>query len=379
VDGDEHRVSLVSRHVWLGNLYAAWLPAGLSFVVVASVGGVSAWWLGESGAPFLVASIGAATVLIFAAPRSPLSQPWPLVGGHLVCACVGVACYRWIPDPVIACAAALGLGTLLMAALRCTHPPGGAVALGAVLGGDTIHDLGFWFVLMPVALNVALLLGLAILLHRWLPGRQYPAPRSVTPLTPAATAWATGPARYRAEDLRIALAEIGAGADLSAEHLQRIYTLAVMQANKRRLGEVRCRDIMSDDIFTVTPQTAIDQAWTALQQQGLKAAPVVDEHQRVVGMLTVADFLRHAGVNEQGGWTRLRGILRRARGRQAARVSDVMSAPAVTAELNRHIVDLVAVFTEKHIHHLPIVDAHGRLAGVITRSDLMRALSHTRV
>lgn len=113
--------------------------------------------LGDEG-PYVAAYMGAATVLVFAVPESPLARPWPLVGGHLVSALVGVTCAQTIPDPALAAASAVALAILAMQLLRCVHPPGGAAAMVAVIGGSDIRELGYLFVLWPVGLNVAVML-----------------------------------------------------------------------------------------------------------------------------------------------------------------------------------------------------------------------------
>lgn len=118
--------------------------------------------------PLMLASMGASAVLLFAAPHSPLTQPWPFVGGHLLSALIGVSCYRWAPDPWMASASAVALAILAMSLLHCLHPPGGATALTAVIGGDSVHDLGFQYALSPVGINVLVLLILSLIINRLL-------------------------------------------------------------------------------------------------------------------------------------------------------------------------------------------------------------------
>src|SRR5215471_14546558 len=112
--------------------------------------------------PWFVAPMGASAVLLFAVPSSPLAQPWSIIGGNLVAATIGVACAHWIPDPGLAASLAGGLAIMAMFGLRCLHPPSGAVALTAVLGGPAITSLGYRFVLWPVAVDSVLLLAAAI-------------------------------------------------------------------------------------------------------------------------------------------------------------------------------------------------------------------------
>ncbi len=123
----------------------------------------------------LVASMGASTVLIFAVPHGPLSQPWPVLAGHVLPALIGVACDRHLADPALAASAAIALTILVMHLGRCIHPPGGGTALIAVLGGDSVHELGYRFALTPVLANAAMLVGLALVINFAFPWRRYPA------------------------------------------------------------------------------------------------------------------------------------------------------------------------------------------------------------
>jgi CBS domain-containing membrane protein len=152
---------------------ASLLAALGCFIALIAVGSISRAVVGSEGV-YIAAYMGAAGVLIFAAPQSPLSQPWPLVAGHVASALVGVTCQVLIPDMVLASASAVALAILVMQALRCLHPPGGAAAMVAVVGGPAIHELGYWYVLVPVGLNALVLLGLALLINNLLPGRRYP-------------------------------------------------------------------------------------------------------------------------------------------------------------------------------------------------------------
>ncbi len=123
----------------------------------------------------VVASMGASAVLLFAVPHGQLSQPWPVFGGHFVSALVGVLCARWISSPALAAALAVGLSIGLMHQLKCIHPPGGASAFTAVLGGTAIRDLGLSYVLVPIALNALVMLMLAIVINYPFAWRRYPS------------------------------------------------------------------------------------------------------------------------------------------------------------------------------------------------------------
>jgi uncharacterized protein involved in response to NO len=178
-------------------------------------------------APLMVASMGASAVLLFAAPHSPLTQPWPFVGGHLLSALIGVSCYRWVPDPWLASASAVALAILAMSLLHCLHPPGGATALTAVIGGDAVHDLGFQYALSPVGINVLVLLILSLIINRLL------SPQRHGPASPAEMHKPSHTQGIAPEDLAFALREIGSFIDVSAEDLENIHALAAEHAYQR--------------------------------------------------------------------------------------------------------------------------------------------------
>lgn len=122
----------------------------------------------------VIGSFGASAVLLFAAPRAPFSQPRNLIGGHLLSAVAGVACYRYLPDmPVLQEAAAVATAIALMMATRTIHPPGGATALIAVIGPDAVHGLG-WGYLFPVMAGALLLLLVAVVSNNLFERGSYP-------------------------------------------------------------------------------------------------------------------------------------------------------------------------------------------------------------
>ena len=118
--------------------------------------------LSEEGLPMILASTGASAMLIFSLPHAAVSQPWNLIGGHLVSAAVGVSCYLFIDSEILASSLAIPLAMMFMHWLRCMHPPGGATAITAVIGGANVHALGYGFLVLPVFLNAVILLSLAM-------------------------------------------------------------------------------------------------------------------------------------------------------------------------------------------------------------------------
>ena len=189
---------------------------------------VSHFWLGGHGGILAVASMGASAVLLFAAPHGAMSQPWPVFGGHLVSALIGVACARWLgAEPMLAASLAVALSIAAMYGLRCLHPPGGATALYAVLGSETVHALGYGYVFSPVLLNAVVLLGVAVVFNYPFDWRRYPQSWH---LRQSGNLVVTEPAEERMiphDNLVYALSRIDTFVDVSEADLQRIYVLAL--------------------------------------------------------------------------------------------------------------------------------------------------------
>lgn len=192
------------------------------FVAVFVVYWTSRQVLGPAASPILVLSMGSTAAMLFAVPHGALSQPWPLLAGHLVSGLIGIACLLRVPDPMLAASLATGLTLGAMHYLRCIHPPAGATALAAALGDEAVREMGFAFVVAPLMLNVLIIFAVAIAFNGLFPWRRYPA--ALVRSTPAPVA-----AGYEAishEDFVFALSQLDSFIDVSEDDVMKIYGLA---------------------------------------------------------------------------------------------------------------------------------------------------------
>ena len=158
----------------VSNEEIAWSWIG-AFLGIAAAGLASQAFFEGLDLTLMIGSLGASAVLVYGAPRSPLAQPRNLVGGHVLSAIVGVACWKLLhPFPWLAAALAVATAIAIMHATRTLHPPGGATALIAVIGSKDVHDLGFLFVLAPCTLGPLVLLAVALLVNNVPASRRYP-------------------------------------------------------------------------------------------------------------------------------------------------------------------------------------------------------------
>ena len=347
---------------------------------VLLTGFASAWALGFSSATaWLIAPMGASAVLLFAVPASPLAQPWSVIGGNVSAAIIGVTCARFIPDPMFAASVAIFTAIGSMFALRCLHPPSGAVALTAVLGGASIREAGYGFVLVPVLLNSVLILVVAVLYNRAV-GRRYPHSQRAEAVKPHGTADVVPSARlgFSLDDLKSAVQSVDQVLDISVDDLEDLLRRTEQRAFARRFGQTLCRDIMSRDVIAVDFATPLAEAWALMDQHALQAMPVIDRARFVAGMVTRADFLKHAGPAEfHGLGQRLTRLLTRTESPYTDKpevVGQIMQARTKTVLDTLPIAELVPLMSDAGLHQIAVVDERRRLAGMVTQTDLVAAL-----
>lgn len=191
--------------------------------------------LGPTGILLIIPSMGASAVLLFAVPHGALSQPWNVFGGHIVSALVGVTCAIATSNEIIAASLAVGLAVGAMHYLRCIHPPGGATALAAVIGGDVTHALGYQFVITPVMINVLVMLVVAVAFNYLFPWRRYPEWLVKEPETKAGDSRSVSQRAIEHADLVYALSQMDTIIPVTEHDLLHIYELATGQAGQRQL------------------------------------------------------------------------------------------------------------------------------------------------
>ncbi len=155
-----------------GEIFWSWLG---SFLGIGLCGYISSRYFEPRDVTFIIGSFGASAVLVYGAIKSPLAQPRNLLGGHVFSGLVGVFCYRFFGEHLwMAAALAVSLAIVVMLATKTLHPPGGATALIAVIGGEKVHHLGYGYAFFPAAAGAMVLLIVALLVNNLSPNRRYP-------------------------------------------------------------------------------------------------------------------------------------------------------------------------------------------------------------
>ncbi len=345
---------------------------------------VSHYFVDAAGLPFVVASMGAAAVLLFAAPHSQLTQPWPFVGGHLVSAIVGVTCAQWVPDLFLASALAVGLAIFVMHELNCLHPPGGAAALVAVIGGDQIQSLGYLYVLIPVSLNV-LIMAVAVWLTRLILSKRRKTKNllSVFDHQKDEKVNFSNILPFSKDDLSDALQEINAYIDVSITDLNNIYTNATLLAHKRSLETQSCKEIMTHPIISVEFGNSLSEVWSLMQEHQVRSIPVIDRAGRIIGIITASDFKKEARKHQGKTTEESLKIVIKQTGKLTSNKPEVagqlMTSPVITLQESAPAAHAFSVFEKKGIRHIPILNDEQRLVGMLAHADIIRINSSAQM
>jgi len=327
---------------------------------------------------WLIAPVGASVVILFVQPHSPLAQPRSVVSSYFFATLVGLLSVSLIPDMVVAAALGVAVTVWLMIKFNCVHPPGGAVVLLIVLGGaGSVAQMSLTAGL--VALNVVTLLLFTWLINTWLLGRPYPyrvKPEEVqTHNTQDMAPLQRGGLDHT--DLASAVKTLNTFVDIQEDELVKLYNLAVDHAFGRHIG-LTCGDVMSRDVVTVKTDSHIEVAWNRLRHHKVKALPVIDQADKLVGVLSVADFLRQMDDTTAAGMAmHLQGLLQRMPGgkpKKATMVSQIMTTVVTSARLDTPITMLIHHMIEKNLPHIPVIDGDRRVLGIVTQTDTLAAL-----
>ncbi|MEI7796401.1 MAG: HPP family protein [Methylococcaceae bacterium] len=318
----------------------------------------------------LLSSMGSSVVILLLVPHSPLAQPWSFFAGHLVSAFVGIICALYVTPFWVACALAVSGSIFAMLGLRCLHPPCAGTTLVPVIGGTPFISLGYHF-LIPVLCNVLVMLMMVLIVNRWLLKRDYP--QSFKVIIPA------DENSLSKQDVQNALKSGSEFVDVNLNKLHELLLTAEQQKLKRLHGKTTCSEIMTTGISSVEYGTEVETAWQIMYTKKLKAMPVIDKAQRVVGIITRADFFKFVNLSPYDNFQeKLRAFIRRTpyvTTKKPEVIGHIMTKQVVVLSGNTSITDLIILFSAQGHQQIPIINAEKRLIGMVYQSNLITALS----
>ena len=180
------------------------------------------------------------------------------------------------------------------------------------------------------------------------------------------------------DDILEAMKKIPGYLDITPHDFNQIYQLAYQMAVTRVSRQVTAAEIMTKDVVLVREETPLAEVAAAMGARGISGVPVVDENGVVVGIISEKDFLGRMGVTEKQNFMTLVAACLTTKGGVALPIKnqlakDLMTSPVIAVTESATITEIAALFAARKVNRAPVVDAGGKLLGIISRGDLVHA------
>ncbi|HSB34652.1 MAG TPA: CBS domain-containing protein [Nitrospirota bacterium] len=180
------------------------------------------------------------------------------------------------------------------------------------------------------------------------------------------------------DDFREALSNIGTFVDITENDLKKLYEAALKISKERSVHSWLAGEIMTRDVISIKGDMDLHEAGRLLIKHKISGMPVVDDENRVIGIISQADLLSMAGVPPGHVFNDvvMKYILARPtpQHRSGRTVKDLMSTHVITVGLETAAKQIAALLDKKGITRVPVVDAEKKLIGIVSRSDIVRIL-----
>lgn len=328
-----------------------------------------------SGHHWMLAAVGATAIILFSMPHSPMAQPWSVFGGYLLSGGVALVVTSITTNSILGICISVALIVALMIVLKCVHPPAGAIAI--FVAAQEIDGMNAYSEIMGgILLSAALILLVATIINKIL-GRQYPQCLPVQPINVHKTddeppTIRTGITHH---DLDYALKKHGTYVDVQEAELIDLYETAIDHAFSRKMNTL-CSDIMAKDVISIKKEDSLLKAWSLLHKHKIKALPVVNGEKRVIGIVTIADFLKAIAAKSHNPISSLEELLsgNTRSDTNMSPVGEIMTKNVLTEQEGTPASTLVKKLSDLGMHHVPIVNIKEELVGMITQSDLIASM-----
>ena len=179
-------------------------------------------------------------------------------------------------------------------------------------------------------------------------------------------------------DIYEAMKDIQGYLDITPADLKEIYKFAYRHALQRITQAVRAHDIMTTQVFSVNRTTPVMEVAELMAEKTVSGIPVLEEDGKVAGIISEKDFLSHMGSRDKTHFMAVVAECLKGKGCVAMpirsqKAEDIMTSPAVTVKEDTSVIEIANLFTEKNINRIPVINEEGRLKGIVSRADIVRA------
>lgn len=180
------------------------------------------------------------------------------------------------------------------------------------------------------------------------------------------------------QDIYEAMKAIPGYLDITPADFKEVYLLAYQQAVERLSRSIKAQEIMTREVVRVEPDTPLVEAAEIMARKGVSGVPVVDAGGKVVGLISEKNFLISLS---QGTLPNIMSVVTQclqvkkclALPLRGGKVEDIMSSPPITIQPETSLKEISGLFSSRSINRAPVVDSEGRLLGIVSRGDIVKA------
>jgi CBS domain-containing membrane protein len=180
------------------------------------------------------------------------------------------------------------------------------------------------------------------------------------------------------QDILEAMKTIPGYLDITPADFKEVYLHAFQRAIDRLSRSVTARDIMTEAVVWVKPDTGIVEVAERMAEKGVSGVPVVDDEKGVMGIISEKNFLNRLS---EGAPQNVMGVIARclqakkclAQPLRGQTARDIMSAPAISLKADSTLKEITELFSGRGINRAPVLNAQGRLLGIVSRGDIIKA------
>jgi len=180
------------------------------------------------------------------------------------------------------------------------------------------------------------------------------------------------------DDILKAMKEISGYLDITPGDFKEIYRFAYRHAVDRLTYSVTAGKVMTTDVVFVKKDDSLETAAETMARHGIAGVPVVENGEKVVGVISEKDFLSHMGGDDAKSFMEVVAQYLRNKGciaitMRQQKAEDIMTSPAITVREDTPVSEIANIFTEKEINRVPVTDDGGKLLGIVAREDIVKS------
>jgi CBS domain-containing protein len=184
------------------------------------------------------------------------------------------------------------------------------------------------------------------------------------------------------DDIYEAMKDIPGYLDVTPADLKEIYKFAYRHAWERITQSVKANAIMTRQVLSVKKDTSLKEIAELMAEKSVSGVPVIEEDGKVAGIISEKDFLSQMGARDKSHFMAFVAECLQGKGCTdfpvaLQKAEDIMTSPAIIVREEATVFEISNIFFQKNINRVPVTDREGKLLGIVSRADIVRASMFT--